>query len=316
MLQPLFEVENEYDTHVTFIIGVMLKRLKNNHPKPTSKVYIRNVSYINELYNGTFLHHVYNHNRKDYNYANTTDRIKECKGDWNKINNIITTALDNIELAKSKDYLPFNKRFVDSITFATFFEYFDINSNCTGISSNFLNFINPPKKCYEYTSNITIEKLKKSCLTNIREYGEKIVRKYFDKSQELSFWYNMEDLSRWLRCFKKTFSYEYNEFVIMCKNKNPLQDLEEYIINILNYKQGNNLIVQPIFFQLSKLGSDRLEGYFLHWLRSGIESNKFSSLKNLPKSINNYYKDESFETVNVKEKTVEKEIIDFDNIIF
>ena len=315
MLVPLFEEETPFDSHVHSIINIMLKNLKNNHPKQDSKVYIRNARYIEELYNGTFLHRVFNKSRKDYNYNDCFEKIKAVKGSWQAVRNLVVEVLNNIELAKNKDYLPFNKNFVNSITFATFFEYFDINANNSGMSSNFLNFVNPPNRCYDYTSNITIDKLKKNCMSNILEYGEKIVKKYFKvTSQELSFWYNMEDFSRWLRKFNEVFPNEYSEFILNCKNGNPLKDLEEYLMTVLNYRQGNNLIMQPIYFQLSKIGSDKLEGNFLSWLRNGIEKNKFVSLRKLPKSINNYYNDESFVKQIVQKK--EKEVIDFDELIF
>lgn len=317
-MEFLFEDMNELqlDIHLESIINMMLTRLKNKNPKKESKVYKRNVKYVQELYDGTFLHHTFNKGRKDYDYKDCFEKIKAVKGNWTAVRKLILEALNNIDLAKDKNYQPFNKNFVNSISFSTFFEYFDINSDNSGMSSNFLNFINPPKKCYDYTSSITIDKLKQNCLQNILEYGEKIVRKYFrNVSQELSFWYDMEDFSRWLRKFNEVFPNEYSEFILNCKNGNPLMDFDEYLTGCLNYKQGN-IIMQPFLYQLSKKGSEKLEGYFLNWLRNGIEKNRFSSLKKLPKSIDNYYKDNSFVKKSVRTKAKEKEVIDFDELIF
>ena len=314
-MNALFEIqENTYNKCVVSIINIMLSRLKNNKPKQDSKVYAKNAGYILELYDGTFLSHKFNCDRKDYNYSECFSKIKLCKGSWQAIRNLIVLVLDNIDLAKDKSYMPFNKNFVNSITFGTFFEYFNPSSLNPGINSNFINFINPPKKCYEYTSNITIEKLKSSCISLIRDYAKKLSTLYFanNKSQELSFWYNMEDFSRWLKLFENTFPTVYSEFIINCKNGNPLEDFNNYLQTTLSFKQGEKVIVQAFCFQLSKIGSKNLEGNFLGWLRKGIESNKFSSLKNLPNSIQNYYTDDSFRKKEFVRK--DKEVIDLDSI--
>jgi hypothetical protein len=81
---------------------------------------------------------------------------------------------------------------------------------------------------------------------------------------------------------------------------------------MLSFKQGEKVIVQAFCFQLSKLGSKNLEGNFLGWLRKGIENNKFSSLKNLPNSIQNYYTDDSFRKKEFVRK--DKEVVDLDSI--
>ena len=316
-MDSLFAVGPVYDKHLVSIIKLMLTKLKNNHPKPDSKVYVRNANYLLELYNGIFNKHNFNLTRKDYNYDKCFEEIKKCKGDWGYLRNLILQSISNIELAKSRDYMPFNKAYIDGITFATFFEHFDINSYQSGMDSNFVNFINPPKKCYEYTSSLTIEKLKAECLPSICECAKKIAQEHFNssKANELSFWYDIEDLCRWIKNMKKTFPKEYSEFTLNCKNGNVLEDFNCYLMNCLNMKQGDKSIVMPNYYRLAFQGESVLGYYFLGWLRNGIEQGKFAAFKNLPESINHYYTDESFKTI---KKTVKKkkEVIDEEDIIF
>lgn len=302
-MEALFSTGPVYDPHVIGIIKYMLSRLKNNHPRPDSKVYIKNANYIKELYEGRFHTHVFNTSRKDYNYTDVFLKIRNCSGNWQNVRNLIVSVLDNIELSKDKQYLPFNKKFIETITFSTFFEYFDINAKESGMNSNFLNYINPPLKSRIYASAFTISKLKENVLKSILPFAEKISNSYF-KDSNLSFWYNMEDLSRWLKKMKEAFPSEYGEFIISCKNGNPLEDFMNYLT-----KGGN--IIQPFFFQLSLKGSDRIEGRFSGWLNDGIRSGKFSSLKNLPKSIECYYTDENFEKR--KKEPKKKEVVDLDD---
>ena len=184
--------------------------------------------------------------------------------------------------------------------------------------SNFLNFIIPPKKSYDHISNLTIEKLKKECSQMILETGTKICKRYMtEKSHELSFWYSMTDWTRWLKKFKETFPNEFGEFLMNCENGNPLLDFRCYLMIVLRYRQGENVIVGPECFKLSRLGSNSLEGHFKNWLRNGIEKNKFEILKHLPKSIEKYYTDDSFEvSKKIIEKKIErkKEVVDFDDL--
>ena len=155
--------------------------------------------------------------------------------------------MNNLELAKKKEYLPFSKKFVESITFSTFFDCFDVKAQ--GMSSMFLNLINPPNKIAAYTSKLTIEKLKNECSKFLVPVGEKICMRHFKESDELSFWYNILEISQWLSNFKKTFPDVYNEFIINCEQGNPLQDFYKYLTNYLKYKQGENVIVQAIYFK-------------------------------------------------------------------
>ena len=313
-MKPLFDDGPTYDPHVSATIKMMLSRLRNNHPKPGDKVWIKNANFIKSLYDGLFLHQRFDMSRND-NPTETYSQVRKVKGDWSKVRDIIALSLNNIDLAKSPDYMPFNKKYVESISFATFFESFDITSAGREKSSNFLNFVIAPKKSYEYTSDLTIAKLKKQCTKMILETGERICKRYMsEKSHELSFWYSMTDWSRWLRKMKETFPNEYGEFLMNCDNGNPLLDFRKYLMKILEWKQGENIMVGPECFKLSYLGHSTLEGHFKNWLRNGVEKNKFNCFKYLPKSIEKYYQDDSFVIVKEKKTEKKKEIIDADDL--
>ena len=312
----LFNTAPVYDKHIVSIINMMLKRLKNNNPKPDSKVYVRNANFIKDIYDGNFLKNKFNTERKDYDYSGTFEKISLCKNNWQNVRNCVNDCLNNVELAKDKSRLPFNKKFIDSISFATFFQFYDITNSNNGINSHFVNLLNPPLMSYEYTSSLTIEKLKKECLGSLVKEGDIICNKYFsDIKQRLSFWYNILDFSRWLKNMKSAFHSEYDEFIMLCEDGNPLTDFLKYLKTSLSYKQGQNIIMLPVYFQLSRVGSNKLEYQFLGWLKNGIEKNRFSVLKNLPKSIEHYYSDESFEKRKQEIVTPKKkEIVDADDL--
>lgn len=307
-MQPLFETGPVYDPHIKSIIKLMLLNLKNNKPKEDSKVYVRTVSYIQELYDGTFLHRSFNTGRTDYNYQGSFDKIKSCKGSWQNIKNCITDSLTNLNLAKQNEYLPYNKSFLDGISFATFFEQWDITSNST--NCNFLNFQNPPKKKLVKALDSKIQKTKKNVLNLIIQESEKIALKYYqDENDKLQFWCAIENFSRWLRQMKSTFPSIYSEFIVSCKNGNPLTDFRDYVETLLIKKQGQNIVIAPYYFRLSIPGQNKLGGSFLDWLVNGISTGKFSCFKSLPKSIMNYCNDSDFvESTVLAEKKLKIEI--------
>ena len=314
MNKPLFDDNRiNYDPHVVSIINQMLLHLKNNKPKPESPVYARNAFFIKELFDGTFLRHNFVYSRiNQYNMDNVNEKVKAVKGSWGLVRNLVMTSLNNYELAKNKDRMPFNKKFLEEISFANFFEG-SIRFNPNGcFDSNFMKFVNEPKMSYAYNSDITINKIKETVHPLLKEEGENFCKKYFKmKHQQLSFWYEMEDWTRWLKCFRKAFPNIYGEFISTCEDGNPFKDFKKFLLKRLKWKEGDNPVINVYYFKLTRYDSDMLDGMFKEWLKNGIDTNKFNSLKQLPKSINNYYTDESFSKPVEK---VEKKVIEVEDI--
>lgn len=313
MATPLFDDGPKYDPHVTAIISQMLMRLKNNNPKPESPVYARNAWFIRELYDGTFLRHNFVYSRiSQYNMEHVNDKVKAVKGSWGMVRAIILNALNNYELAKDKDRMPFNKKFLDDISFATFFEGSVRFNNDGCFDSNFMKFVNEPKMSHDYNSNITINKIKENIHPLILESAESFADKHFKvKHQQLLFWYDMEDWTRWLRCFRKAFPNIYGDFISACEDGNPFKDFRTFMMKRLKWKEGDNPVINVYYFRLNGYGSDMLDGMFKDWLRNGIADGKFNALKQLPKSIDSYYTDESFAKV---EQKIEKVVVDIEDI--
>ncbi len=313
MNTPLFDDRIHYDPHVVGIINQMLFHLRNNKPKQDSPVYARNASFIQELYNGTFIRHNFVYSRiNQFNMENVNDKVKAVKGSWSKVRNLVIDSLEHYELAKSKDRMPFNKKFLDDITFATFFEG-SIRFNPNGcFDSNFMKFVNEPKMSHDYNSEFTIKKIKENINALILDEAEKFSKKYFKmKHIQLSFWYEMEDWSRWLRCFRKNYPNIYGEFISSCEDGNPFKDFKKFLLNKLKLREGDNPVMNVYYFKLTKYDSFMLDGMFKEWLKNGIGTNKFNSLKQLPKSIDNYYTDGSFSKPVEK---VMKKVIDINDI--
>ena len=312
-MTPLFDDSPKYDPHVVSIINQMLLHLKNNKPKPESPVYARNARYIQEIHDGLFLTHYFVYSRADqYDLNNINEKVRACKNSWQKTRDIVVTSLEHYELAKNKDRMPYNKKFIEDVSFATFFEgCMKFNSDGC-FDSNFMKFINEPKMSYDYNSQIIINKIKDGVMNYIQAPAEEFCKKYFKtKHQQLLFWYEMEDWTRWLRSFHKAFPNVYGEFISSCEDGNPFKDFKRFLIERLKWKEGENPIINVYYFKLTKFHGERLDGMFKEWLRSGIDKNKFNVLKTLPKSIDCYYADESF--VRPVEK-IEKKVVDIEDI--
>ena len=311
-MTPLFETGPKIDRHIESIISQMLKTLRNNNPDKDSECYLNTVKFINEIYTGDFLKRHYFDFSKDsqFNVEGNMEKIRSAANDWGKVKELILNAMEHLEQSKDKSKMPWNKKYVESITFARFFDHGKVNESGL-MDSPFLKFINPPKDSYAYTSGLTIDKLKKQTSSVFRENAEKFCKKHFkEKSKELAFWYNMIEWTEWLKRFRKNYGNIYSEFISACVN--PFDDYTKFLTDFLKKKEGENVMVMPYHFQLVKIGEKHLSGIFLLWLRTGIENKKFEILRHMPKSIDNYYTEESFN--NVKTEKV-KEVVDIDDIV-
>lgn len=314
MIEPLFDFEPKLDKRIVSIVSILLSKLKNNNPKQDSKCYLRVANYINELYTGNFIKNKRFDNSKDklFDMNGVFDKVNGVQGDWMKVRNLINDCLSHLEEAKKPEKMPWNKKFIEDISFARFF-----NSGYTvsgEIDCPFLHFVNPPKDSYSYTSDITIEKLKKNTSSIIKSSAEKFCKKYFKmKNYQLSFWYDMEDWTRWLKLFKLTFPTVYGEFLNSCKNGNPFDDFIDYLLFILKQKEGEHPVMNHWYFKLTYNDGTELDGYFKQWLRAGIDKGKFNVLKQLPRSIDSYYTEESFSKSKIKSEK-KKVIIDVDEL--
>lgn len=313
VMEFLFDDGPIYDPHIKGILKIMLSRLRNNKPRPDSPVYRKNADFLQEIYDGKFLHRKFDTSRKDYDYSDTFEKVRLCTGNWSELRSCILTSLDNLDLAKDEAYLPFGKDYVNSISFSSFF--IARNNGSDGISSNFINLVNPPRKKSFASIKSKVDKEKKNVLPLLMQCAEKTAEKYFDGYDELSFWCAVSNFSRWLRSFKLHFSSQYSEFVLGCEEGNPLFDLRKYTENQMRKKFGDSFTMKSYLFRLSLPDSNRLGGNFLDWLLNGISNGKFAVLKDLPKSIDRYCRDEDFDSVPVKEKK-EKATIDIDSVVF
>jgi len=314
-MEFLFDDGPVYDPHIKGILKLMLSRLRNNKPRQDSPVYRKNADFLQELFEGKFLHRKFDISRKEYDYTGTFDKVRLCVGNWSELRSCISKSLDNLELAKDDAYLPFGKDYVNSISFSSFF--IGRNNGSDGISSNFINLVNPPRKKSYAGLESKIKKEKKNVLPLLVSCADKIASKYFDGCDELSFWCAVSGLSGWLRNMKLHFPSEYGEFVLACEEGNPLLDLRRYTENKMRKKFGDNFAMKPYLFNTTIIGSNRLGGNFLDWLLDGISKGKFASFKNLPKSIDRYCLDSDFVNSELTSSTKkEKSTIDIDSVVF
>jgi hypothetical protein len=83
---------------------------------------------------------------------------------------------------------------------------------------------------------------------------------------------------------------------------------------VLKQKEGEHPVMNHWYFKLTYNDGTELDGYFKQWLRAGIDKGKFNVLKQLPKSIDKYYTDESFSNSKIKNEK-KKEVIELDDVV-
>lgn len=312
-MNALFDGAPVYDPHLKSVMSFLMSRLRNNNPKPESKAYAKTAGFLLEIYEGRFLNKMFDLSRKDYNYGGVFEKVRACKGSWQAVRNLVSAALDNLELAKDFSYLPYNKKYIDDITLSVFFEQRKKNGLEPGMVSNFLNFVNPPKKKIDWANDQTAEKLKKSGLMVPMATADRICSAYFkDSSSRLRFWRVMKDWSDWCLAFKSAYPAVFSEFCLACSMGSPLDDFRIWLDGKLAARKETP---KPYHFMLSLSDSNMLGLDFLEWLEKGMKSGKFSMLRSLSKPMAYYRFPEHFKD-SALSKPKKKEVVDAENLIF
>ena len=179
-MEPLFYVTEKYDKHIISLLKVMMNRLNCTRVNEENTCYKRNAKHIQNIYNGTFLYNSYDMSRsREWNFEGVNEKILSCKGSWQKVKELICNCLDNLELSKRTDYMPFSKNYVESIKFSNFFETGRYNCVTSEVDSPFLKFVNKPVKKFSYQSSLKFEDVKKNISSSIRNAAEVIAASCF-----------------------------------------------------------------------------------------------------------------------------------------
>lgn len=269
---------------------------------------------MQQIYDGTFVHNSFDlSNPTQYDFTNWIQQVKQCAGDWSKVKQIIINAIDNLQLAKQPQYLPFNKKYLEAVTFSTFFESGKRYNNDGSIDSVFVKFINKPLTFTNYTSEYKITEVRLNCMGIFQKPADKFCNKHFPTGRDkMLFWKDIEDISRWFRLLKSNYPEQYGEFCHNCKEGNPFIDFKDFVVDVAKQKQGENYVISVYDFKIAQ--DDVLTGKFRQWLLAGITTKKFETLKYLPNQIIYYYTDQSFEKPK-QIKQVEKQVIDGDELV-
>ena len=113
--------------------------------EPT-KTYIRLCQKIDDIYNGRFTSsrfYVFDENvfnNKQFETEGWREKINSVKNDWNKVKQLIFSAIDNFVLMYSEDRMPMKK---DYLTTNLNDWFFSDNPNCKG-QSQFIQSLNEP----------------------------------------------------------------------------------------------------------------------------------------------------------------------------
>ena len=312
-MEALFSVGRTYPTEIVNIMNAMTSKLRHGKNIEDTKCYEKNVEWVQKIYDGTFLQNQFLfQNESQYNLNGYVDVVRNCKGDWNKVLNVIEQSVNNLEMAKQPQYVPYNKTYLESITFSNFFEIFS-RGKYGEINSPFLYFVNPPKLVSDYCSEYKLTDLKLLCDNKIAVEADKFCNKYFKGGREKRwFWKDIIDFSRWFSCLKENYPNIYSEMLSMCNDSNPFVDFKNYVVNLAKNNQGDNFVLSTFDFKIENGGF--ISGKFRQWLTSGIKSGKFDMLKYLDKPVVQYYSDESFKKSS-EVKPNDKQVIDADDLV-
>lgn len=290
-----------YEKKIQIIVNGVARKLTNQNKNYSKyKCYSTACEILTSIYDGTFFdkYHFNGHHFKEFNMDGVESVIMDCKGDYQKIRDLVNNSIKHLYMAKEREYMPWNKKYLSNVTFSNFFQ----NVTHEGkIESLFYMLVNEPKRMESYFQESGIKKIKKTLDDNkfsgMREVGDRIEKRFKDGKSRFMFWSNIEELYWWWRDVKKYLPNVYSELKYEFVNENLLQDYYEWLCENLYKNQGANFVLEPYYFKIGDENNGCLKGWFLSYLN--VLSKKHSCLGELPKNIKFFYKTDSFKLTNV-----------------
>lgn len=298
----LFGDENvlPYDDKIKFIVNGSARKLTNqNKDYSRFKCYRTACEILTSIYEGTFYdrYRFNGQHFKDFNMDGVEEVIASCKGDYQRLRDVVFGSISHLYMAKERTYLPWNKKYLARVTFSNFFQNITNDGRCESL---FYMLIQEPIKQTSYFQDVGIKKIKTDLeehnFKGMKEVGERIEKKFTDKKDKFIFWSNVQEMYWWWRDVKKFLPQVYSELKYDFVNENLLQDYYEWLCENLYKNQGANYVLEPYYF---KIGDDEfcLKGWFLVYMNCLARKHKV--LGELEKNIKFYYKTDSFSLTQV-----------------
>ena len=203
---------------------IFVTKYPKENEEPT-KTYIRLCRKIEDIYNGHFISsrfYSFDENvfkNKQFITDGWKDKIKEVKGDWNKVKVLIFAAVENFVKMNDEDRMPLKK---DYLTNSLNDWFFSDNPNSKG-QSQFIQSLNEPMVIKQ---KLGLDKAK----TIVQELKEKSPVSYYaghelnellpQNANEAAAWTYIQEIIKW---GKLLYQYDTNaKYFLQCKiNGNP-----------------------------------------------------------------------------------------------
>lgn len=166
-----------------------------------TKTYKKITDCITDIYNGLFSNDRYYPKSEDFlsskqfNFDGWKDKLKEVKGDWNKVENLIYKALDNFTLMKDDSYMPRKKDYLQTNLSLWFYDRVSFPDEP---KSQFIACLNEPLRTDSYLSEIKADKIYDTLPKPMQSGGNSLYSLNFTLKSGY-FWSCMQKMYEWCK---------------------------------------------------------------------------------------------------------------------
>lgn len=164
-----------------------------------TKTYIFMCKTVQDIFNGNFINsRIYPLsekflNNKQFDISGYRETIKEVKGDWNKVQKLMFTAVQNFKLMFEESRMPFDKKYLQNNFSLWLYDKF---SNKGEPQSQFILCLKEPNKVSEQLSENKADRIYGELSGKVKKYGNVL----YDMNKNMSagtFWENIKKMVEW-----------------------------------------------------------------------------------------------------------------------
>ena len=209
--------------------------------------YIKACKAVQDIYNGNFISSKYYPlsekflNNKLFDISNYKNIIKEVKGDWNKVHQLLLNAIKNYKLMFEKNRVPTKK---SELTNSIQEWLYDSWNHATKEPvSYFIYSLNEPNFTDEQFSNIKADKIYDELPETVSSYGNEMIENFFTgNSHPGIIWQHIKEIYEWGNLL---LDFDENARYWISKDGNIIQ-------KFCNYLKENNLSVSSNTLDIEK----------------------------------------------------------------
>lgn len=209
-------------------------RLPEDGKEPT-KTFEQICMKIQDIHDGNFNSRKYPLsdkflNSKQFNISNYQKTLKEVKGDWNKVRNLLLNSVKNFQLMFDEDRMPFRKDYLQNNLNLWLYDPF---SNRDEPQSQFIQSFNEPATTGKQLSENKADKIFGDLSSVAQEGGNRLFNLAPRGTPSGSFWENVKKMTEWSNL---AFEFDSN---IRYWLSSPSEILHEFA----DYCESNNITV-------------------------------------------------------------------------